>query len=152
MNTFRKLVTMLMVLQELLYICQSVSGTSALSPAFLRQADDIAACIINFGGDLGSSLTCLPRFSPGALSSKTVRATCTAADLAFSALVMQTNPCGSLSSHLSLYLRLISKLGLDLDIWKLHNLAFCTTELVRYKSTCLDLLLSPHQLDLCKLD
>jgi hypothetical protein len=139
-----------MFCQELLYVCQVVSGTLALSLGFLRLADDIAARLVNTGVDINASLPILPRFLPGRVSSTQLSKPCTATDLAFDALVMQAKPCCTLSPDFSLYRRLIAKLGLCLEGSKLEDLALCPAEHFRYKSALLDLMLSPHQLDVCK--
>ena len=127
-----------------------MSGTPAWSPAFLRLADDLAGRLISFGLDMNSSLTNVPRFSAGVISSASVRGIGTVADLAFSTLVMQAKPCGSLASEFTLYLRLISRLGLALNFQTFQSLTLCVAELARYKSVSLDLLLSPYQVDLGK--
>jgi hypothetical protein len=112
--------------------------------------DGIAALLVNSGVDVNASLPVTPRFTPAVFAANTLQMTCTAADLAFSALVMQAKPCASLSPEFSLYRELISRLGLHLDHGKLARLPLCIAESLRYRSTCLDLMLSPHQLDICE--
>jgi len=128
-----------------------VSNTRAMSPDLLAHADSIAARLIDFGVDVHAPFDKeFVRYLPGSLFSRVTRDRGTVADLAFSALAMQANPGCVFNADFSVYRRLISAAGLELDRRKLVLTTGCPAEFLRFQSVCLDLLLSPHQLELCK--
>ncbi len=76
--------------------------------------------------------------------------TSSVADLAFCALAMQSTPCYALDPDFSLYHTLISRIGLTIDTAKMSLMSLCAADILRLKSTLLDLLRSPYRLDLCE--
>ena len=136
--------------QELLLLCQFVSGTSAWSHAFIPLINNIAARLIDSGVDLNASTSFFNRCSPGLMVVGRKWGTSSAADLAFCALATQSTPCNALNPDFSLYHTLISRTGLTMDMGKMALISFCAADFLRLKSTLLDLLRSPYQHDLCE--
>lgn len=107
--------------------------------------------MVESGVDINSSMSITQRFRPGPKTCWGTWQACTVGDLALVALAMQANPRGSVNHTFSLYLSVISYTGVELSWNSVTNMVICEGEEVRFKSTCLDLLLSEnHRVDLCE--